>query len=369
MVDPTNSADLIKQVYESQAQLKVDISGESFSTKVLVIDNQKQIFITDEIIPKYGNELLTKDESYLMSQTFYDAGYTHDLSFKSDFHKSGKIHGLPAFFFSFPFEINSKSSYYSIEPRKHENVLLYFSYKQESYSAKVNKLNIRAAEFRTGSEIKILEDGGNISTVRLILPEAECTFSAIISMTAKYTYKIEYKDLDVKSFQKINKYLNDKYREEAGSVSVMEKESPRIIPGVLQKPILHAEPNKGKVFIVDDEILMTELFASVFKKNGYLTQTANTGRDSLDRIARYQPDVILLDINMPDYDGFTVCRRLKRDPRTKNIPIVMVSGARNKEDVIEAKEAGAVYYFIKTAEMDFPGIIAKIDSIIQEQKR
>lgn|GEM_PF-1543965 len=367
MSNPSNQAEVVRILVESQSPVKITIAGESFTTKVFSVDSVKKVMICDELLPKYGNELLVKSESYELSQKSFDSGMICDITCRAEYMRTERIHHLPVNIFAFPVEINSQSSYYSSEPKKLENVVVYFNLPKESYSIKVNRLSIRNLEFRSGAEITLPEKEHKLSFVRLALPDNEAAFSGIIREEAKYTYRIDYSELDAKNFQRISKYLSDRYKEELGSKNIADEKAEIRIPGLLIKPVLQAEHLKGKIFIVDDELLITELLANIFKKSGYHTQVCNNGVEALERAAVYQPDVILLDIRMPEYDGFTICRRLKRDPRTKNIPVIMVSGARNKEDVIEAKEAGAIYYFIKSADMDFTALIKKIEEIISSR--
>jgi len=364
MLSPSNQLEIVRILQESLSPVKVAIGGENFTTKVLSYDINRKIIICDELLPKYGNELLVKGESYEFDQKSFDAGIINDITCRLEYLKPGRIQNLPANFFNFPIQINSQSTYYSIEPRKVENIIVYFNLPKESYSIKINNLSIRNLGFRTGADINLPEKEYRLNFVKLALPDAEATFSGILREEAKYTYRIEFLDLDAKNLQRINKYLSDRYKEETGFKTISDEKPEILIPGVLKKPTIQAEPFKGKIFIVDDEVLMTDLLSNIFKKNGYHTSVCNAGAEAQEKAAAYQPDLILLDIKMPEYDGFTICRRLKRDPRTKNIPIIMVSGARSKEDVIEAKEAGAIYYFIKSADMDFAVLLLKVEEII-----
>jgi putative two-component system response regulator len=74
---------------------------------------------------------------------------------------------------------------------------------------------------------------------------------------------------------------------------------------------------------------------------GYATATAADGEAALDAVVRERPDVVLLDVNMPSLDGFEVCRRLKADPATRLIPIVLLTGLAAVEDRVRGIDAGA----------------------------
>ncbi|MEW5817190.1 MAG: response regulator, partial [Spirochaetota bacterium] len=76
-----------------------------------------------------------------------------------------------------------------------------------------------------------------------------------------------------------------------------------------------------KILIIEDERDITELIAYNLEKEGYKTLQAATGEDALNNINKYNPDLILLDLMLPGIDGMEVCRQLKQDRKTRNIPI------------------------------------------------
>jgi putative two-component system response regulator len=97
----------------------------------------------------------------------------------------------------------------------------------------------------------------------------------------------------------------------------------------------------GKVLIVDDEDANVVLLSLIMSRLGYATATAADGEAALSAVIRERPDVILLDVNMPRLDGFEVCRRLKGDPATRLIPVVLITGLLAVEDRVRGIEAGA----------------------------
>jgi CheY-like chemotaxis protein len=68
---------------------------------------------------------------------------------------------------------------------------------------------------------------------------------------------------------------------------------------------------------------------------------------------------------MPDYDGITICRRLKRNPATVQIPVIMMTGSNIKDDIIESKEAGAQDYVLKSADLDLELLLKRIENILK----
>ncbi|MDD4003761.1 MAG: response regulator [Elusimicrobiaceae bacterium] len=109
--------------------------------------------------------------------------------------------------------------------------------------------------------------------------------------------------------------------------------------------------NKTILIVDDDEIIRT-LVSEILKAAGYRTDTAINGRDAVDKTLVSSPDLILLDIVMPEMNGIDACRALKANPATKNIPIIMLSSAGQITEIEEALSAGAITYVAKPCERD-----------------
>jgi putative two-component system response regulator len=97
----------------------------------------------------------------------------------------------------------------------------------------------------------------------------------------------------------------------------------------------------GKVLIVDDDAANLSLLDRLITRLGYTTATAADGEAALAAVGRERPDVVLLDVNMPRLDGFEVCRRLKGDPATRLIPVVLLTSLAAVEDRVRGIDAGA----------------------------
>jgi two-component system, cell cycle response regulator len=95
-----------------------------------------------------------------------------------------------------------------------------------------------------------------------------------------------------------------------------------------------------KILVVDDESVNVELLMGLLSKK-YKVETAANGKEALKKVKDISPDLILLDVIMPEIDGYEVCRQLKSDKKTMNIPIVMVTCLTDRSDRIKAIEAGA----------------------------
>jgi len=108
-----------------------------------------------------------------------------------------------------------------------------------------------------------------------------------------------------------------------------------------------------RLLVVDDEISNIILLSSILGKR-YELRTANSGAAALDSVKEVRPDLILLDIIMPEMDGFEVCRRLKDNLRTENIPIIFISALEDEADVKEGLSLGAIDFVHKPFN---PGIL------------
>jgi len=106
-------------------------------------------------------------------------------------------------------------------------------------------------------------------------------------------------------------------------------------------------PELTRILIVDDESVNVELMQALLESEGYGTETAFSGPEALGRARREPPDLIVLDLMMPDMDGFEVCRHLRADGRTAHVPILMVTGLTSTQDKEQGLAAGADDYVTK----------------------
>ncbi len=114
---------------------------------------------------------------------------------------------------------------------------------------------------------------------------------------------------------------------------------------------LIAMPNGSRgiptVLIADDNPQILELLEAYLEPLELRVLTAKDGQATLEVVEREQPDLILLDIMMPKRSGFEVCRTLKRDPRYRELPIIMVTALNEVADVERARESGADHFLSK----------------------
>lgn len=103
----------------------------------------------------------------------------------------------------------------------------------------------------------------------------------------------------------------------------------------------------AKVLIVDDSADIRLLLSRSLKGAGYEVFQASDGSEVMAAVQSYEPDLVLLDVSMPKVDGFTALGQLKRDPRTKSIPVVMITAKGHPDDLDTARALGALDYINK----------------------
>lgn len=101
-----------------------------------------------------------------------------------------------------------------------------------------------------------------------------------------------------------------------------------------------AKPRKSRILIADDNAPNVELMEAFLADVECDIAVAIDGRDTLEKVASFKPDLILLDVMMPKMSGFEVCRKLKQDPATKEIMVLMVTALNELGDIERAVEAG-----------------------------
>lgn len=128
-----------------------------------------------------------------------------------------------------------------------------------------------------------------------------------------------------------------------------------------------ASMNKHTVLIVEDEEDILELVAYNLNKDGYDVCRAATGEEALRLSLSNTPDLILLDLMLPEIDGLEVCRRLKRDPRTQKLPIVMLTAKGEEADIVAGLELGADDYITKPFSPRV--LLARVRAVLRRQER
>lgn len=126
---------------------------------------------------------------------------------------------------------------------------------------------------------------------------------------------------------------------------------------------MNAIESRGSVLVADDEPAVRELLALVLEGQGYQVRTACDGQQALDALDQEMPQIVLLDISMPEVDGIRVLHRVRHDPRLKDVPVVMLSGMNEAHDIALAMDAGADLYLTK------PFALADVSAVLDRFTR
>ena len=121
-----------------------------------------------------------------------------------------------------------------------------------------------------------------------------------------------------------------------------------------------------KFLIVEDEEDVLELVRYNLEKNGYLTECAMTGREALSRAKSGVPDLVLLDLMLPQIDGLEVCRLLKADAETAALPVVMLTAKGTEADIVAGLEMGADDYITKPFSPRV--LLARVKAVLRRQE-
>src|SRR5437879_1577935 len=117
-------------------------------------------------------------------------------------------------------------------------------------------------------------------------------------------------------------------------------------------------PAHSRVLVVDDVTRNLQVIGTMLRNEGYEVMPATSGAEALEGVRVQLPDLILLDLMMPEMDGLEVCRRLKVDPATRQIPVIFLTASNEMEHLVKGFAAGAVDYVTKP--FNAPELLARV---------
>ena len=120
------------------------------------------------------------------------------------------------------------------------------------------------------------------------------------------------------------------------------------------------------VLVVDDDLSVRSSLSRLLRREGFDVVAEADGHGALDSVRLLRPDVVLLDVVLPDLDGFEVCRRLKADPETRLTPVVMLTGLAAMEDRVRGLDAGADDFITKPPER--AELLARLRSLLRVKR-
>ena len=119
----------------------------------------------------------------------------------------------------------------------------------------------------------------------------------------------------------------------------------------------------GRVLVVDDDMGSGRLLALLIRHLGHAAEHVESGGKALEYLANCKPDLVILDVMMPDIDGLEVLRRMRQDPSTAGVPVVMFSAMADPQCRQSARDRGANDYWIK-ASLDFRALEQRLASYL-----
>ena len=128
------------------------------------------------------------------------------------------------------------------------------------------------------------------------------------------------------------------------------------------------ESSKKKVLVVDDDETLVDLMVEAFERDGrFEIRTANNGFDAGMLVKEIKPDLVVLDVMLPDIQGFDVCRQLRGTPETQDIPVLFLTAKTETEDKIKGFKLGAIDYLVKPFDPDI--LLLKIEAILRQSSQ
>jgi len=116
---------------------------------------------------------------------------------------------------------------------------------------------------------------------------------------------------------------------------------------------------KQKILLVEDDKFLGKMLGKMLESHNYEVVLAANGREGLLKASNSNPNLILLDIMLPDIDGFDVLETIKQDEKIKKIPVIIISNLGQPEDIQQGKSLGAKDYLVKS-DMSLDEVVAKV---------
>lgn len=106
--------------------------------------------------------------------------------------------------------------------------------------------------------------------------------------------------------------------------------------------------NKKKILLIEDDVFLSKVLEERLLDEGFLVDIAGNGEEGFSKIKSFTPDLILLDMILPKMNGFEVLKKIKKDSKNKNTPVIIVSNLGQDEDMKLGRKLGAVDYLVKS---------------------
>lgn len=124
--------------------------------------------------------------------------------------------------------------------------------------------------------------------------------------------------------------------------------------------------DKQKILLIEDDPFIYEMYTTKFEHAGYAIDVATTGREGLERVKEWKPDIVLLDILIPELDGFGVLEAIRSAPETARLPVAMLTNLGQKEDIERGQKLGASAYIVK-AHFTPQEVVSKVKALLAKR--
>lgn len=104
-----------------------------------------------------------------------------------------------------------------------------------------------------------------------------------------------------------------------------------------------------RLFIIEDDIFIAKIYEKKLTKEGFEVNVAHDGKEALSKLETFIPDIILLDLVMPNMDGFGLLKKVKKSKKLKDVPVIVLSNLEQVSDIERAMELGAKEYIVKAS--------------------
>lgn len=108
-----------------------------------------------------------------------------------------------------------------------------------------------------------------------------------------------------------------------------------------------ADKKQKEILVIEDDQFLVKIYESKFKKEGFAVRSAYDGKEGLKEVKKKLPNIIILELILPNLDGFSFLEKIKKEPKLAGVPVIILTDLGQKADIERGKELGAVEYFVK----------------------
>lgn len=307
--------------------LKVVIHDMSYASEIVAVTSSDDVLwlVLDMLMPQDGNQLVRKKPVVRCEARIFHLGLEWSYRFQTRLEELFSYGGMLSVRARFPDWIEEQAYLYWAALDGHPPLYLSFEAEGKTFKLPVKEISMY------GIDLEGDLHGTRIAGFSLIFPDgSQDGFLGSVKEEGPGRYLIRYEDASPVVRRKIARYLEEVYS------------SPR---RTVPPPPGPGRPKK--VLVVDDEPEVVEVLERMLHRLNYRTISAYGGEEALEKVVEDPPDLILLDLLMPGMSGEEVCAKLKEHPRTKDIPVLILTAVRDISRLGDLSDVGVVGYIQK----------------------